>query len=888
METFQPLLNRTKLPQPSLQKQAVISIFTNLRSLTRPELDSDPVTTTITQCLTSNSPAVIDQTVREICLLVKESKLDVNRALLELQSGLEGCEARFVSLFVKALAFVVQLGFRSQDVAVRAWFESSEAHPFVKLGFRNEDVAVRARFESSEANLFVKIRITDQSVREVCLLVKECNLDFNRGLLLQSGLEGREERFVSLFIKALGFVVQLGAQLRFESSEVHPFVKLLQFVSVWQMFVIIYFWTVTDDVDVLMVPRLFLAERRPFSNFVVIQMSSSATMSLFARNLLSSVASLCCSFSEDSLPVFKMLTRCCKFIRCNSAELIHEAQLCGAELLETVFSMCTYINKYSSGEECIFDVSRRLIVVQSELGLRCIPEASTVMLSLFVTVNQSELEHIQLSILKLVLDLIKWKSGNETIIDVHEEILFVFPAISLMSSPSKYVKEAASELLIILGKLGASFLVAPTSELLMEERYPLNTSPTHRLRRKENPLQNWTSSIIEYCQRMVEIQKSSLPRSQSEETFLREIPPLLGAIASVLIVHPTLGNSAVDLLVIAGSMDPKLGVPLFLVVLFYHNILSRKSQEIDFQDIFAKTSKNAPLSCVTFCYDTTGSPNNHTDASEGYKSVLYATALRLLCKAWEINDRIFGSLQGLLLPEAFIQFKRERSICISMAVTIRDVCQKHPDRGVDIILSVEACIESTDAIIQALGVQSLALLCEADVIDFYTAWGVISKYVMSYTTDPAVANSICLLLRWGALDAESYPENATGVLQILWEVATSRHPYHGSSWANARESAFEALTCYEVPHFHQFIPDFREKNIEMLISETDSRVLEAMERFEVKILTHEHITRRRLVKEKRVPVNKIEKLLDAFPRVIGLSGNNSKARELPGAALFYL
>ncbi|GJR02152.1 armadillo-like helical domain-containing protein [Tanacetum coccineum] len=708
MDTFQPLLNRTKLPQPSLQKQAVISIFTNLRSLTRPELDSDPVTTTITQCLTSNSPAVIDQTVREICLLVKESKLDVNRALLELQSGLEGCEARFVSLFVKALAFVVQLGFRSQDVAVRAWFESSEAHPFVKLGFRNEDVAVRARFESSEANSFVKIRITDQSVREVCLLVKECNLDFNRGLLSQSGLEGREERFVSLFIKALGFVVQLGARLRFESSEVHPFVKLLQFVSVWQMFVIIYFWTVTDDVDVLMVPRLFLAERRPFSNFVVIQMSSSATMSLFARNLLSSVASLCCSFSEDSLPVFKMLMRCCKFIRCNSAEdvtyvsylietivdafvavlshlavngvLIHEAQLCGAELLETVFSMCTYIYKYSSGEECIFDMSRRLIVVQSELGLRYIPEASTVMLSLFVTLNQSELEHLQLSILKLVLDLIKWKSGNETIIDVHEEILFVFPAISLMSSPSKYVKEAASELLIILGKLGASFLVAPTSELLMEERYPRisklediiyrlfrhlwfqdQTSVSGSLylhwvsdvskhaEEKENPLKNWTSSIIEYCQRMVEIQKSSLPRSQSEETFLREIPPLLGAIASVLIVHPTLGNSAVDLLVIAGSMDPKLGVPLFLVVLFYHNILSRKSQEIDFQDILLKLLRMLPSlvshSAMIPLVVQTIIPMLQKDTNP----VLYATALRLLCKAWEINDRIFGSLQVWIL-----------------------------------------------------------------------------------------------------------------------------------------------------------------------------------------------------------------------------------------------
>lgn len=60
---------------------------------------------------------------------------------------------------------------------------------------------------------------------------------------------------------------------------------------------------------------------RPFLNFVVIQMSSSVTMSLLVRNLLSSVASLCCSFPEDSLPLFKMLMRCCKFIRCNSAEV---------------------------------------------------------------------------------------------------------------------------------------------------------------------------------------------------------------------------------------------------------------------------------------------------------------------------------------------------------------------------------------------------------------------------------------------------------------------------------------------------------------------------------------------------------------------------------------
>ena len=70
------------------------------------------------------------------------------------------------------------------------------------------------------------------------------------------------------------------------------------------------------------------------------------------------------------------------------------------------------VHKFSGGEECIFDMSRRLIVVQSELGLKFIPEASSVMLSLFVSLMQSEMEHIQLSILKMVLILIKWKNSD--------------------------------------------------------------------------------------------------------------------------------------------------------------------------------------------------------------------------------------------------------------------------------------------------------------------------------------------------------------------------------------------------------------------------------------------------------------------------------------------
>lgn len=51
---------------------------------------------------------------------------------------------------------------------------------------------------------------------------------------------------------------------------------------------------------------------------------------------------------------------------------------------------------------------------------------------------------------------------------------------------------------------------------------------------------------------------------------------LLGAIASVLVIHPSLGSSAVDAFATVGKMDPKLGVPLLLAILFYSNMFTRK------------------------------------------------------------------------------------------------------------------------------------------------------------------------------------------------------------------------------------------------------------------------------------------------------------------------
>lgn len=134
MDAYSPLLEKIRIPQPSFQKLAVISIFEKLRSAP-PHLgpDSYPGTEAITQCLHSASPAVVDQSVRELCRLVRDSKLDLSRGLLELQSALEATAPRFVNLFVRGLGYLVRLGFQNNPHSFQ--FQASETHPFVMVWY---------------------------------------------------------------------------------------------------------------------------------------------------------------------------------------------------------------------------------------------------------------------------------------------------------------------------------------------------------------------------------------------------------------------------------------------------------------------------------------------------------------------------------------------------------------------------------------------------------------------------------------------------------------------------------------------------------------------------------------------------------------------------------
>ncbi|KAK8993627.1 hypothetical protein V6N11_007854 [Hibiscus sabdariffa] len=563
MDSYTSLLEKTRLPQPSLQKFAVISIFSELR--TAPlhlGPDPEPGSHAISQCLLSSFSAVVDQSVRELCRLVLDSNFDLSRVLLELQSALEGSGPKFVPLFVKSLGFLVCIGFQRSN---RSWKpESHEDHPFVKI-------------------LSCRREVELELVNQILLFMMK-----NKGLGM---------------------------------------VEVCEFLL-------------------------------PFLNFSILRTDFSDSSSfLFARQLISSISSFCCSIPDQALVAFRSLINCLKYFPLKSLEetrnfihvaecmvdsftvllrqlLIIEAQLYGVELIENMLSLCTSPCKQYGGIEYIVEVLKNMLVVQKDL------------------------EHAI--------------NGAEYFL--REELLVIFPVISLISSPSKSVKQAANDLLVLLERLLVKLWTTPKVKLAkklgyqsisrpelmayrllqhlwFEDQFPLSYSfflsfspacGTGVQEMHGNP-RSWAYQLKELALWIVETRKSGLPVPRSQEIFLTEMPLLLGAIAAVLVMHPSLGNAAIDALASIGNMDPKLGVSLLLSVLFYNNIFTRKDvvspnmlpKLLGMLPSLASQTGMIPLVVQTIL------PMLHKNA----KPVLYATATRLLCQTWEINDRAFGSLQ---------------------------------------------------------------------------------------------------------------------------------------------------------------------------------------------------------------------------------------------------
>ncbi|KAL9254781.1 RST1-like protein [Drosera capensis] len=894
-----------KTPHPSLQRQSIHHLFITLRSSPP---NSDASRTLISRLLQSNSPAIIDQAVREWCGLVRDGVVSVRDGVAELVAGVEEVEGKAVGVVVKGVGCVVRLGFG------RGW-EGMEGNPFVK----------------NVVQCDIRGSLYECSVLEACetwenlLQVLQCQAEVDNVLAQE----------VLLFV---AHCRQYGMK------------KVCKFLRPLLMF------------SILRVPFL------------------DAPSYSFTRRLVSSLASLACTFPSEAMPLLMLLNDCLGYCQCKSAKdlsdvvglaevvvdayivilrhsvtdgtVIHKVQLNGVDLLEALLAIYSIFEQHNIGCEDVINLVSRLLGAQKDLGLRYVPELSTTVLYLCLHLTVLELEHEQSSILSLLSLLLDWKSKDEfsrdgVLSDMAAVVPFEFPIIHLMSSPSKSIKGAASNLLSSVEKLPRRIKVLRRSELSVRLGNKILSKPEtiiHRLLQhlwsqdllstsffvnissnsradpscSENGSISWVSQIRAYALQAVERRRSSFQALHSQEMLLTEMPLLFSALIGLLLLHPSLASFSADALSALGIMEPKLGVTLLLAILYYNNSMETASLSTPDMLLLKLLEMLPPLardtSMVSLVVQTiTPMLQKRT------KSDLYAAAVRLLCKSWEFNDQIFGVLQDVLLPERFREVVSDRTIVLSLAASVRDVCKVYPDRGVDLILSVslpqgcalvqeevcsigiwrswnkgvktaflprngKAAIESSDPLIQVLGLQSLGYLCEADAVDFYTAWSIIEKQVLDYTADPIVACGLCELFRWGAMDAEAYPDASKNILQILWNISSSDQTTNEALWTKARVAAFVAINQFEIGHIEICIVDFKERFIDLLIHETNMNTLQAIEHLGSKIITHEHSTRKRLVKEKKAPRNKVEKLLEVFPRLTFSPGQN-KSKELPDAAL---
>uniref|UniRef100_A0A0E0JEK9 DUF3730 domain-containing protein n=1 Tax=Oryza punctata TaxID=4537 RepID=A0A0E0JEK9_ORYPU len=595
---------------------------------------------------------------------------------------------------------------------------------------------------------------------------------------------------------------------------------------------------------------------RPFVMFAAVRKGDTA----FVKDLIGALAAAAVAAArpDSAVPVLKLLAECLlhfgredgeevrlwlssveclvdayvvllrKFAHAQMAT--YDAQASSVGLIEMLLSQCSLHHQFMGNTSVVLGLSKHLFLAQRDLGLCYLPEISVVLSSLAFILSGLEFEHEQLAGLKLLAFLIEWRHENalrtnEAVHHFSEEIVCVLPVINLVISPSKSVKSVASRVLSRFHVLVLDLLASCSSEQQDISMVHHISKPTSILPKLVHHLWSqssssgfiftkyitnrglaessgnstepnyWTNQINEYLSALRK-EKLSLDSLSSKKIQSVAISSLLSSAVSVLVMHPKIGTSAAQSLALLGATDPKLGMPLLVLILFYTKVLY--SNNNCNANILLSLLESLPSLAVHGFVLPLSLQLISSMLKKDVKSVLYAIAVRLLCKMWTVTDWAFQNLQGILDPENFSNFVDDKEVFTSIAASVRDVCKQNPDRGVDLILSVSACIESCDSVVQALGLESLSYLCKEDVVDFYTAWKVISKQLLDFLIDPTVSHGLCILLRWGAMDAEAYPGTSKHLIQTLWSIGTYREKNADPLWVNARGTAFQSLSHYKL------------------------------------------------------------------------------------------
>ncbi|KAL4440636.1 hypothetical protein ABPG75_003637 [Micractinium tetrahymenae] len=169
---------------------------------------------------------------------------------------------------------------------------------------------------------------------------------------------------------------------------------------------------------------------------------------------------------------------------------------------------------------------------------------------------------------------------------------------------------------------------------------------------------------------------------------------------------------------------------------------------------------------------------------------LQAAGLRLMSRLWQASGgRTYPWLRAAVIGFAAPGQQPGLALRAARAKCLRDICLADPDRAVELVGLLQECLCDEGPAVQAIALDCIALLCEADVLEFYAAWRLVHRQLPRLPDHPTAAAAWVRLLGSGGLDAAVQPDAAAAIIDALWLAA-------GHEAAQVRRQAYASLAAF--------------------------------------------------------------------------------------------
>lgn len=296
----------------------------------------------------------------------------------------------------------------------------------------------------------------------------------------------------------------------------------------------------------------------------------------------------------------------------------------------------------------------------------------------------------------------------------------------------------------------------------------------------------------------------------------------------------------------------------FLPLLLYQ-LLREKDSEVQLKILYTIPTLATHQICVT--------PILRTIIPLTKIKSLQSLSLRLLCKLWEYQERIFPRIYVLL-----VNLSQEESLDIKLSVAscLKDICFKKPQHGIDVISIITKiiCEESHPSPV-SICLEAINYLCKENILEFKTTWSIVSKK-LNNDLRPLVQQHLASFFANGSVYANSDKEEdqnfIRNIIQKLWNFIKSPN-------SNIRKEAYKSLSLYAEANIEYF-GDFSVKDYVSLLCEIDSEAKRECEKLVIIFLKHE-LNQTRVRNVPFISNNRILKLLESiFSYLLNLYENS--------------